>query len=68
MNNCPCKKILSNATPYDEVIIKNLLFLHKDIYEGWGEISYQCRTCGQLYVMTEDVGYHYPVYSLREGS
>jgi hypothetical protein len=65
MNNCQCKKIPSNATPYDEMVLKNLLFLHKDIHEGWGEIHYQCQNCGQLYTMTEDVGYHYPVYTIK---
>jgi hypothetical protein len=75
MGLCECKNIptywtasakdASTVSPFD-IINNHLEKKEENIQSGYSETQYECLNCHTRYLLLEDAGYHYPVYTFKQ--
>lgn len=70
--SCLCKTIPESFSANQKLafhppdLIKQLMDLKEEnILSGCTETTYQCKTCQNMYLLVEDIGYHYPTFTFK---
>lgn len=63
---CGCKSLTHVTSPSDQQSKGLYTIVQDDVHQGWSEIYCICNTCGRMWKVTEDTGYHYTTYAWEE--